>query len=205
MIKEDPETLHSELIPFLLEIMETKDKTTLHHSARVQRLINDFIPYLIDKNIITADDIAGLWVSAILHDVGKIFVEDEVLLKPGSLDSIEYTHIRNHPERGYNLLKSFELPQNILLAVKHHHERWDGVRRGRYPGYPDGLKGEEIPLYARIISIADAYDAMVGERTYRDPLPKEKAMKILKNNAGKQFDPVLTELFLEMLKNKDTG
>ncbi len=201
MTRNDPMELHSELIPFLLEIMETKDKVTLRHSARVQRLINDFIPYLIKQKIISRDSIAELWVSAILHDIGKIFVEDDVLLKNGKLDKLEYSHIRNHPIRGYNLLKEFGLPKEILLAVRHHHERWDGIKSGRYPGYPDGLSGKKIPLFARIISIADAYDAMTGERIYRKPMSKAEAIHILQNSSGKQFDPELTKLFIKMLKN----
>ncbi len=194
--------INGELIPFLIEVMESKDKITMDHSARVQRLVNLMIPYLIKEKIITKDDIAPLWVSAILHDIGKIFVEDEILVKKDKLDKVEFNHIRFHPQRGYNLLKTLNLPTEVLLAVRHHHERWDGITRGRHPGYPDGLKGTEIPLYARIISVADAYDAMVGQRTYREPFSPSKAIKIIKNNAGKQFDPTIVNIFVKMYNEK---
>ncbi len=193
---------HTYIIPFLLEIMERKDQETLKHSSRVQRIVNDLIPVLLKKEIIKEDDVPLLWVSAILHDIGKIFVDDLILESPKKLDHHEYETIKYHPVRGYRLLKQLDLPEEILLAIKHHHERWDGKTSGKYPGYPDGLKGERIPLFARIISVADAYDAMTGGRPYKPPMPPEKALKIIEENAGKQFDPIIAKIFVEAMREK---
>lgn len=191
------------VIPLLLEIMENKDQVTLLHSSRVQRIVHLLIPELIKEKIITKNEIPQLWVSAILHDIGKIFVKDEVLESEKILNLEDYNHIKNHPLRGYHLIKQFNLPRKIVNAVKHHHERWDGQRTGKYPGYPDGLKGEKIPLFARIIGIADAFDAMSFGRPYKEAVPFETVIKIIKENAGKQFDPQLAEIFVRTIKKDD--
>ena len=187
------------IIPTFIEIMENKDQITLLHSSRVQRLVDIMIPELIKQKIITKEEVPYLWVAAIIHDIGKIFVEDKILESSKKLDKFEYKTVRFHPIRGYHLLREFDLPKEILLAVKHHHERWDGKTYGRYPGYPDGLKGEEIPLYARIISVADAYDAMVSHRPYKKPYSPEKALRVIKKAAGKQFDPKIAKIFVKVI------
>lgn len=188
------------IIPMLLEIMENKDQLTMIHSSRVQRIVNYFIPDLLEHKVIQEEDVADLWVSAILHDIGKIFVKDTILESRLKLNNNEYAHIRYHPLRGYRLVKQLDLPKNILLAIRHHHERWDGRIKGRFPGYPDGLKGKKIPLYARIIGIADAFDAMVSKRPYKRPMTLMKALDIIKNNSGKQFDPRIAKLFVQRMK-----
>ncbi|MBN1899184.1 MAG: HD domain-containing protein [Spirochaetes bacterium] len=194
--------LHEHIIPTLIEIMENKDQVTLLHSSRVQRLIDIMIPRLIQEKIIGQDEIPLLWVAAIVHDIGKIFVEDKILESENKLDKFEYRIIRFHPVRGYHLLKEFDLPKKILLAVRHHHERWDGKTHGRYPGYPDGLKGKQIPLYARIISLADAYDAMVSERPYKKRYLPVKALQIIQKAAGRQFDPKLVKIFVPVISEE---
>ena len=190
------------LIPLLIEIMENKDQDTMLHSSRVQKVINDWIPALIRKKVITDADTPSLWVSAILHDLGKIFARDDVLGSRNRLTDSEFEHIRNHPARGFRLLNQADIPENILLAVRHHHERWDGRTRGLFPGYPDGLKKKEIPLYARIISIADTFDALVSERPYKNALPREEALRIIRRNSRKQFDPALVRIFLKSMKKQ---
>lgn len=201
-VKDDFGGISAYVIPTLLEIMENKDQITLLHSSRVQRLIDLMIPELIKQKIISKNEIPYLWVAAIVHDIGKIFVEDKILESNKKLDKFEYKIIRFHPVRGYHLLKELELPKKILLAVRHHHERWDGKTRGRYPGYPDGLSGKKIPLYARIISVADAYDAMVSHRPYKKPLPPEKALNIIKKASGKQFDPQIAKIFIKVINQE---
>ena len=198
----EPFILDGYVLPMLLEIMDNKDQVTMIHSSRVQRIIDIWIPELINEKIIKKEDIAKLWVSAILHDIGKIFVIDDILESKNKLNKKEYDHIRYHPLRGFHLAEQLDLPNEILMAIRHHHERWDGRTdsKTRFPGYPDGLKGEEIPLFARIIGIADACDAMISERHYKDTRPIEKTLQIIKNNAGTQFDPILAKNFVKQIK-----
>ena len=194
--------MNDNLIPILIEIMEKKDPETLLHSSRVQRIINSFVPILVAKEIIIPDNIPDLWTSAILHDIGKLFIQDEILESPDKLNNLQYDHIKNHPVRGYNLLNALNIPDNIKLAVRHHHERWDGRNDTAFPGYPDGLSGESIPLYARIISLADTYDALISKRPYKDPISIKEAISIIESNAGTQFDPRLTMLFVESMREE---
>ncbi len=200
--KNGPIEFNENIIPILIEIMERKDQETLLHSSRVQRIINSFIPTLVAQEIITTDDIPDLWTSAILHDIGKLFVQDEILKSADKLSDLQYDHIKNHPVRGYNLLNALSIPDRIKLAVRHHHERWDGREDTLFPGYPDGLSGESIPLYARIISLADTYDALVSKRPYKNPITMTEAIMIIENNAGTQFDPRLTMLFVEAMREE---
>ncbi len=199
---DDISKISAYIIPTLIEIMENKDQVTLLHSSRVQRLVDLMIPGLIENRIIKESEIPFLWVASIVHDIGKIFVEDKILESDKKLDKFEYKIIRDHPARGYNMLKEFNLPTKILLAVRHHHERWDGKKVGRYPGYPDGLKGKEIPIYARIICVADAFDAMVSERPYKKPYPIDKALNIIQKASSKQFDPEIVNIFTAVIKEK---
>lgn len=198
--KDDALEMNAYIIPLLLEIMENKDQCTLLHSSRVQKIIHLLIPSLLRQKLIKKSDVALLWVSAILHDVGKIFVKDNILEAARVLNSDEYNHIKFHPQRGYHLIKQLNLPKKILEAVRYHHERWDGRTHGQYPGYPDGLAGKQIPLFARIIGIADAFDAMIFGRPYKRPIKFEDAMNIIKENSEKQFDPILVDIFIHTIK-----
>ena len=124
-----------------------------------------------------------------MHDIGKIGVKDHILLKPGPLDDDEWKHMREHPVMGYEIAKQIEMLKPIMPAVRNHHERWDGK------GYPDGMEGENIPKPARMVAIADAYDAMATDRPYKRALPLEECEAIFRKSAGKMFDPELVELF----------
>lgn len=131
---------------------------------------------------------------AMLHDIGKIGVDDRILNKPAQLDSEEWISMRRHPEIGCRIATASPKLKHIALLILTHHERYDGS------GYPVGLKGEEIPLLSRILAVADAYDAMTEERIYRKALSKEQAIEELMRNAGTQFDPYITELFIDCIK-----
>ena len=131
---------------------------------------------------------------AILHDIGKINIAEEILKKPDKLTEQEWETIKEHTEKGYSIAKATEEFAPVAESILAHHERWDGE------GYPQGLKGEEIPLLARIISIIDAYDVMTNGRPYKEPVSKEEAIKELQRCAGSQFDPRLVEVFIELLR-----
>ncbi|MCC2670990.1 MAG: Two-component response regulator, partial [Armatimonadetes bacterium] len=143
------------------------------------------------------EDLETLRKGAILHDIGKIAVREELLLKPGSLSEEEYDEIKRHPEAGERICGPLRCADQVLPVIRHHQERWDGR------GYPDGLKGEQIPLLARVLSIADAYDAMLSSRPYRPALTPEQARANLRGGAGTQWDPYLVDLFLSALRRRE--
>jgi len=135
--------------------------------------------------------IRDLRLAATLHDIGKIMIPETILNKPSRLDSKEYESVKKHSETGYHILRAVDEYVHIADSVLYHHERWDGK------GYPRKLKGEEIPLIARIISIADAYEAITSQRPYQDARTKKEAVDELKANSGKQFDPEILKVFIE--------
>ncbi|MFN3652506.1 MAG: HD-GYP domain-containing protein [Armatimonadota bacterium] len=145
---------------------------------------------------LTEDDLEILRKGALLHDIGKIAVREEVLLKNGRLTTEEYNEIKLHPEVGERICGPLRCADLVLPIIRHHQERWDGR------GYPDGLQGEQIPLLARIMSIADAYDAMLSPRPYRPPLTPEEAQAALEAGSGTQWDPNLVSLFLAAVRKR---
>ncbi len=169
----------------LAEAIETKDPYTKGHCGRVAA----YSMVLAEAAGYPEDGMETLEFGAFLHDIGKIGVRDAVLLKPGPLDEDEWMHMREHPSMGYEIASKIEMLKTIIPAVRNHHERWDGK------GYPDGMAGEDIPFVARIVAIADAYDAMATDRPYKSALPLEECEALLKKNAGKMFDADLVELF----------
>jgi HD-GYP domain-containing protein (c-di-GMP phosphodiesterase class II) len=128
-----------------------------------------------------------------LHDIGKLEVDPAILQKPGALDDYELVEIQTHPVRGARMLEGVRSLRTSLACVLHHHERWDGS------GYPHGLGGPEIPLEARILAVADAYDAMTSHRPYRDPLTHEQAVAEVERCVGSQFDPQVAQAFLALV------
>ncbi len=143
---------------------------------------------------LTEDDLDSLRKGSVLHDIGKIAVREEVLLKAGKLTDEEYNEIKLHPEVGERICGPLRCADQVLPIIRHHQERWDGK------GYPDGLAGEQIPLLARILSIADAYDAMLSPRPYRPRLSEVEARDTLRRGAGTQWDPNLIEVLLASLR-----
>lgn len=137
--------------------------------------------------------------AAFLHDVGKIGVSETVLLKPGPLTKEEFDQLKTHTVVGEKICRPLQQDRLIAEVIRHHHERYDGK------GYPDGLAGEDIPIAARIMAIADAYDALTSDRTYRGRLSQEEALQILREGAGKQFDPKLALAFVSMVETGRLG
>jgi len=140
------------------------------------------------------DQVVAVRYASILHDVGKIGVNEAVLRRPGPLTEEEWAEVREHPAIGARIVQSMRFAQQVAPIVRSHHERWDGR------GYPDGLKGKEIPIGARIVALVDTYDAMAAERPGRAALPPEVIRAELEQGAGKQFDPDLTPLLLRLLE-----
>ena len=142
-------------------------------------------------------EIESIEVAALLHDIGKIGVQKSILNKPGKLNNEEWREVRRHPEFSYKILKEVNFPWDVKPTIYAHHERYDGK------GYPAGLKGEKIPLGARILAVADTFAAMTSDRAYRKGLSKEVAIEELKRVAGTQLDPELVKVFIEMLMSKE--
>jgi putative nucleotidyltransferase with HDIG domain len=170
----------------LAEAIEAKDPYTKGHCGRVAA----YSLVLAKEAGYPADGLETLEFGAFLHDIGKIGIKDAVLLKPGPLDDAEWIHMREHPVKGYEIASKIEMLKPIIGAVRNHHERWDGS------GYPDKMKAEEIPIAARIVAIADAFDAMATDRPYKAALPLEECEAVLRKTAGKMYDPELIEIFV---------
>jgi len=183
------EQSHISVIGALIGALEAKEShlsghaaTTMHYSVEVGRKLG-----------LGADEIAGIKLGALFHDVGKIGVPESLLSKPDELTDEEWVEMRAHPTIGASLLGNVPMLDRIRPIVLAHHENFDGT------GYPAGLKGSEIPLAAQIISVADSYDAMTSERPYRIALRPKQALRELRANAGTQFNPVVVEAFIQVV------
>ncbi len=163
----------------LSHALEAKDEYTSGHAHRVAA----FSIGLAKEMGMSLKDIENVELSALLHDIGKIGVPEGILTKPAKVTEAEFEEIKKHPVHGFKILEPLEHLEEVLPGIMHHHERWDGK------GYPDGLKGGDIPLAARIVCVADAFDAMTSTRPYRKALPDDEALKRLKESSGTQFDP----------------
>lgn len=186
-------------IKSLLSALKCKDDYTWGHSLRVA-----YFCVSVGKELgLSEDELYELEVSALFHDLGKIGVPDSVLTKPSRLTDEEFLEMKLHPNKSYEILKDFPVFDKMAINAKYHHERFDGR------GYPEGLKGESIPFFSRIILIADTFDAMTSTRPYRKGLPFEVAFAELREFAGSQFDPHIVEKFIssmakEQSKNEST-
>lgn len=179
----------------LATAIEAKDRYTSGHTERVSRYslaVAEEIKKMPKKK--WERFLESLKIASLLHDIGKIGIKEDLLNKNGSLTKEERKEIEKHPLVGYSILKPIEGFQEPILGVKYHHERYDGK------GYPNGLKGEKIPLIAQIISVADTFDAMTSHRPYRPAIKREKVMEEIKRNKGKQFSPLIVEAFLKAYK-----
>jgi putative nucleotidyltransferase with HDIG domain len=174
----------------LMSIVEAKDAYTKGHTERVA----DYALALARKMKLDREGLRDLAFAAVLHDIGKLVIYEKVLNKPGSLNDEEWELLKSHPEIGASIIENMEFLSAAVPLVRHHHERFDGA------GYPDGLKGEDIPLGARIIAVADSYDAMTTDRSYRAALSKEIALGTMKSKAGTQFDADVVKNFVELIE-----
>lgn len=185
----------------LAKLAESRDPDTGHHLERIAlystRLAAAMRRHPKFRNIVTRSFVNSIGIGSALHDIGKVGVEDAILLKPGPLTSEEYRRIQQHTVLGGECIRQIQRrvgdPMFLELSreiAMHHHEKWDGS------GYPQGLAGEEIPLAARIVAIADVYDALSVRRVYKDPYPHEVCVEKIRKDAGKHFDPDLVDVFL---------
>ena len=181
---ETAAALHLRTIETLALAIEAKDQTTADHLKRVQIYSRE-----LSKELgLPEDDELALQAASILHDVGKLAVPDYIISKPGRLTPDEFEKMKIHPIVGAEIVDRIEFPYPVAAIVRAHHEKWDGS------GYPLGLKGQEIPLGARILSVVDCFDALASDRQYRKALTLEKAMAVVAHEAGKSFDPRIVEL-----------
>ena len=174
----------------LASAIDAKDSYTGNHSTTV----SDNAAQLAQALRLSPEIVEETRIAARLHDLGKIGIPDAILMKPGALTPEEFAIMRKHADHGFEILRRAPLSKNIKLAVLYSHERWDGK------GYPIGLSAEAIPIIARIISVADAYEAMTSDRPYRKALPVEEAIRRLEQGAGSQFDPNVARVFIQMVR-----
>lgn len=176
----------------LAEALEKRDYYTGGHTNRV----SSYCMAIAGKMGLGEKEMETLWLSSILHDVGKIGVLDSVLQKPGRLDDREFAIMSMHSQYGSEILSHIKSLHYIVPGVRSHHEQYNGS------GYPDRLKEDEIPLIARIISVADAFDAMTSDRPYRKALTRKEAFAELQRNKGRQFDPEIVDVFLSVYEHR---
>ncbi len=179
-----------ETITAMAQAVDAKDKYTSDHS----RNVTAYALALADKLGISRQERNDLWNAALLHDIGKIGIPETILNKPGKLSKKEYEVIKTHPVKGCSILEPIKAFRNLLPAIRYHHERLDGR------GYPDGLDGTHIPFSARILTVADSFDAMTSSRVYRKSLGVEYALEQLEKHSGTQFDRELARAFIELIK-----
>lgn len=188
-LAEVRELLNDFLLAFA-NALDAKSHWTMGHSERVAQ----YSVRIAQEMGLDRKEIETLRVAALLHDIGKIGTFDEILDKPGKLTSKEYELVKKHPDRGGTILGPIRKMKGVLPIIIHHHETMNGL------GYPDGLKSGEIPLLARILAVADSYDAMIADRPYRPSLGQVHATAELKNQAGTQFDPDVVKAFLQTME-----
>lgn len=175
------------------EKIQSKDPLTSNHCTRAA----EYAVVLGEQLSLTMEELEVLSLAAVLHDLGKIRIPDEILMKPASLSEEEYGLVRCHPAWGADMIEK-DAPNDpkrrfVAEIVRYHHERYDGW------GYPEGLRGERIPFLAQIISIADAFEAMTSDRPYRKAMTRYQALSILNEERGKQFHPELVDRFVQLI------
>lgn len=197
-------TLQSLIIQAMGTMAEYRDNETGGHISRTQHYVKELAicmktTYSEKYPILTDEYIDLLFESAPLHDVGKVAIRDNILLKPAKLEDHEFEQMKKHTQYGYDVISDIEkkMGESSFLTIAkevagYHHEKWDGS------GYHEGLKGEEIPLSARIMAVADVYDALISKRVYKDSMSHQQAMGIIEGGSGNHFDPTIVECFLKI-------
>ena len=184
-----------EFVRVLSDTLENRDPFTYGHSGRV----NYYANLLAQKTKLTEGEQRDLQIGAYLHDIGKLGIETDIIYKQGSFTKEELLLMRRHPEIGVDLVSPIGLPKGVISIIRNHHEFYNGT------GYPDGLKGDEIPLPTRIVSLSECFDAMITDRPYRKALPLKKIVAEVKAFSGKQFDPALVKHLLGLIEEKREG
>ncbi|HUO35386.1 MAG TPA: HD-GYP domain-containing protein [Candidatus Acidoferrum sp.] len=188
--EEEAYALRNSFVCALNQLLDLKDLNTGIHSTRLA----EWALHVAGELGLDQKSHADIEVAALLHDIGKIGIPDAVLNKPSRLTPEEYDLMKKHPEYGWSVLRQIPGFERVSLLILHHHEGFDGK------GYPGGLMGEEIPMGSRIVSVIDAFDAMVSSRPYREGLPFEEAERRLLEASGKQFDPAVVKCFLPLAR-----
>lgn len=178
------------IVKTLAGTIDAKDKYTKGHSSRVA----DYSREIARRYGYTGTELTNIYMMGLLHDIGKIGIPDSVINKPGKLTDKEFELIKTHPVLGGGILRNIKEMPELAWCARCHHEKYDGT------GYPDGFKGEEIPEQARIVAVADAYDAMTSYRSYRDPMPQKKVLHEIEKGSGTQFDPQFAKIMLQMIE-----
>jgi HD-GYP domain-containing protein (c-di-GMP phosphodiesterase class II) len=189
-MEEQTLALRTSLICAFNQLLDLKDLNTGVHSTRLA----EWALHVAGELGLDESSLSDLEVAALLHDIGKIGIPDSILHKPGKLTDEEYSLMKKHPEYGWAVLRNVPGMERASLMILHHHESYDGR------GYPAGLKNEEIPIGSRIVSVIDAFDAMVSSRPYREGLPYAEAERRLLEASGKQFDPGVVNRFLPLAR-----
>jgi len=195
-VKREVTVEQERMAEIIAQTVESRDENTGGHIVRTAMFIGILGEEFVESGVLTESELKLIVCAAPLHDIGKIGIKDSILLKPGELTSPERLEMMNHSEKGAALIKKMQIkfPNHAYLQYAYdialnHHERFDGK------GYPNGIKGEEIPFCARLMSVVDVYDALTSDRVYRPGMPKEKAVEIIFNGNGTQFDPIILEAF----------
>lgn len=188
--EEEVFALRSSFVCALNQLLDLKDLNTGIHSTRLA----EWALHVAGELGLDQNSYSDIEVAALLHDIGKIGIPDAVLNKPTRLTTEEYDLMKKHPEYGWSVLRQVPGFERVSLLILHHHEGYDGK------GYPGGLGGEEIPIGSRIVSVIDAFDAMVSSRPYREGLPFEEAERRLLEASGTQFDPAVVKCFLPLAR-----
>ena len=187
--KEEVKTLSVEVMEALAHTIDAKDEYTKGHSMRVAI----YARMLAKRMGLSLDDCENIYYMGLLHDLGKIGVPNAIINSPTRLTDEEYEVIKTHPGLGFDILSEIRSRPDLVIGARWHHERYDGK------GYPDGKSGEDIPLFARIIAVADSYDAMTSTRSYREYMPQDKVRAEIEKNSGTQFDPKVAECMISII------
>jgi PAS domain S-box-containing protein/putative nucleotidyltransferase with HDIG domain len=186
-------TAYQEVVETLFAASKVSDPETAQHAVRVMHIA----VRLAKKLKMDMTSIGKLKVASLLHDLGKMAIDDKILFKNGKLTKEEFVEIKKHPHWGADVIRLVYFLRDIIPIMANHHENYDGS------GYPNGVKGENIPLEARVLSVADIYEALTADRPYRKGYSRKKALEIIEEERGRKLDPVITDIFLSMVRTKN--